>query len=59
MEAKQQGDFYHLTMPSGRQMTLKVETPLTARDRAWLHALVDLILGSDTPSPTNTDSKED
>lgn len=57
MEANEQGDFYQLTMPSGRRMTLNVETPLTARDRAWLHALVDLILGSDVPSPTN--QKED
>ncbi len=53
----EQFDFYQLTMPSGRHVTLKVETPLTARDRAWLHALVDLILGSVMPSPTN--KKED
>ena len=49
-----QFDFYQLTMPSGHHMMLKVETPITARDRAWLHALVDLILGDDTPRPTET-----
>ena len=44
-------DEYLMHMPSGRRMYLKVATPLTVEDKAWLHALVDLILVEAAPEP--------
>lgn len=47
-------DEYSLHMPSGRQMYLRVPTPLTVADRDWLHNLVDLILVKAQPGTTET-----
>lgn len=43
-------DEHLMHMPSGRRMLLRVPTPLTVEDKAWLHALIDLILVSEAVS---------
>lgn len=37
------GDYYAITLPSGKKARLEVPAPLSAADKQWLIQLLDLI----------------
>lgn len=49
-------DVYELTMPSGGRLNMTVSTPLTDKDREWLHKLIDLIVGEKSSEQAPSDN---